>query len=1044
MAHRTSDSTSAYPHMREAPTETAGMQRRKLIETALPLDAINRAVAREKSIRHGHPSALHLWWARRPLAVARAVIFAQMIDDPSEYVDELLSDREIRCEAMDALQGVAEPETAKGSIALSAGASDVPSPVLPDEATDMVSLQAAGSALRQMVEELERERLFKLMEALVLWENTTNDEVLEQARAEIWRSWRRACNDNCGHPRAREIFDRDELPTFHDPFAGGGALPLEAQRLGLDAHAGDLNPVAVLISKATIEIPPRFAGRSPVNLAARRGRTAVDGTWCGSQGIAEDLRCYGRWIRDEAERRIGPLYPKVEITAEMVCERPDLKPFQGRRLNVVAWLWARTVESPQHAFAGVHVPLASTFMLCTRKGREAYVEPVIEGQGYRFAVKVGKPADPHSVKAGTRVLHKGFRCLLSGVPIPFQYIDGEADAGRMKTRLMAIVVAGGRTRIYLSPSSEAEAAACDAKPIWKPETPSRGVWTGNVQARRHGFRTIGDYFTPRQLVALTTFSDLVTETMARIRCDAAGAGLPDDGRPLRDAGEGAAAYAEALAVYLACVISRLADRGSTICTWSAERESIRSTFARQGVPMTWDYAELNPLLGGTGSFLAAVNWVAESIDGASVGPGASFGVAVQADATRQTSSTDRVVSTDPPFYDNVAYADLSDFFHVWLRRTLRAIFPDLFSTPAVPKDDELVVAPWRRGSRGEAEAHYLDGMSRSLRQIAEQSHPDFPVTICYTLGPPEQRGSPGTASLRWEALVDLVVRSGFTINRMWPLRNEAGNPAVRTGAKTSPSGVVLVCRRRPGDAPVATRHEFLAALGTELRFELRLLQSASIAPADITETAIGPGMAVYTRYARVLGTDGLPMPAHEALALINQTFDEALTEQESDLDAASRWAVAWFARHGFEAGDREDAAILCKARETTMGDLVQKGILQVGAGQARLLRPEELRSWRDFSPDGRLSVWEAVHHLVREMRLGGEVAAAVLLGKLRSLDAVRALCYRLHGLCERGRRVYEAQAYNGLVQCWPEVSRLARTTSRKQAARSGGGIQGTP
>ena len=1005
------------------------MQRRKLIETALPLHAINRAAAREKSIRHGHPSALHLWWARRPLAVARAAIFAQMVDDPSEYVDELLSDRKMRSEAMDALQRVASFEAAKGSSTLSGGASEVPSSGLSDEAADTIPAQAAGPALRQMAEELERERLFKLIEALMLWENTTNDEVLEQARAEIRRSWRRACNDNTGHPRAREIFDRDELPAFHDPFAGGGALPLEAQRLGLDAHAGDLNPVAVLISKATIEIPPRFAGRSPVHPAANGGRTAVARTRCGSQGIAEDLCHYGRWVRDEAERRIGPLYPKVEITAEMVRERPDLKPFQGRRLHVVAWLWARTVESPNQAFAGMHVPLASTFMLCTRKGREAYVEPVIEGHDYRFTVKMGKPADPRSVKAGTRVAHGGFRCLLSGVPIPFEYIECEADAGRMTARLMAMVVAGDRTRIYLSPSSEAEAAARDAKPSWKPETPSRGFWTGNVQVHRYGLRTFGDYFTPRQLVTLTTFSDLVTDAMACIRCDAAGAGLPNDGRPLRDAGEGAVAYAEALGVYLACAISRLADRGSTLCTWSAERESIQSTFARQSIPMTWDYAELNPLPGGTGSFLAAVKWIAESVDGASIGYGPPFGTAVQADAAQQTSSADRVVSTDPPFYDNVAYADLSDFFHVWLRRTLKAVFPDLFSTPAVPKDNELVVDPRQCGSKDEAEARYLDGMSRALRHLAEQSHPAFPVTIFYAFGQPERRGSPGSASLRWEALVDLVIRSGFVVNRTWPTRYEAGNPPVRAGAKSSLSGVVLVCRRRPGDAPAATRHEFLATLGTELSSEVHLLQSASISPADIAEAVIGPGMAVYTRYARVLGTDGLPLPTHEALALINQTFDDALTEQESELDAASRWAVTWFARHGFEAGDHDDAAILSKAWDISVADLVLLGILKAGAGEVRLLRPEELRSWRDFSPDERLTVWAAVHHLVREMALGGEVAAAVLFRKVRSPNAARTLCYRLHDLCERGQRVYEAQTYNALVQSWPEVSRLARMAS---------------
>ena len=1017
------------------------MQRRKLIETALPLDDINRAAAREMSIRHGHPNTLHLWWARRPLAAARAVIFAQMVDDPSEYVDELLSDREIRSRAVDALQRAAKPPASGGSSALSGPVSDVLSPDLPDEATDTMLSQAGGRALRRMTEELERERLFKLIEELVLWENTTNDEVLERARAEIRRSWQRACNDNTGHPRAREIFDRDQLPAFLDPFAGGGALPLEAQRLGLDAHACDLNPVAVLISKATIEIPPRFTGRPPVNPAAKGGRTAAAGSWCGSQGIAEDLRCYGRWMHEEAEERIGHLYSKIEITAEVVRERPDLKPFLGRRLNVIAWLWARTVESPNQAFVGVHVPLASTFMLCTRKGKEAYVEPVIEGRGYRFTVKVGEPADPYSVKAGTRLSRGGFRCLLSDDPIRYDYIDDEAGAGRMKERLMAIVVAGDRNRLYLSPSSEAEAVARDAKPGWKPETPSRGVWTGNIQAHRYGFRTFGDYFTPRQLVALDTFSDLVTEAMARVRHDAASAGLPDDGRTLRDGGKGAVAYAEAIGVYLSFAVSRFADRGSTICTWSAEREAIRNTFARQSIPMTWGYAELNPLPGGKGGFLGAVHWTAESIDGATVGSASCFGSSIQADAARQTSSTDRVVSTDPPFYDSLAYADLSDFFYVWLRRILKPVFPDLFTTPAVPKADELVVAPHRHRSEDDAEARYLDGMSRALRHLSEQSHPAFPVTIYYAFGQSRRRRDTGTASLRWKALVDLMIRSGFAINRTWPIRNEAGGGRARLGAMRPASGIVLVCRHRSGDAPNATRHEFLSALRTKLPPALHLLQSASIAPADIAEAAIGPGMAVYTRYSRVSGTDGLPLPVHEALALINRTLDESLAEQESELDAASRWALAWFERHGFEAGDHGDAETLSKARNTSVADMVRAGILRVRAGEARLLRPEELRSWRDSDPDGRLTIWETVHHLVREMELGGEVAAAVLFARLGNADTARTLCYRLYDLCDRKQYVPEALSYNTLVQSWPGVCRFARMASRMQAICSAGSME---
>ena len=468
--------------------------RKKLIEVALPLDAINAAATREKSIRHGHPSTLHLWWARRPLAAARAVLFAQMVDDPASRPELFATVEE---------------------------------------------------------QDRERERLFRLIEELVTWENTTNETVLQAARDEIRESWRRTCTDNADHPRAAELFDPERLPAFHDPFAGGGTLPLEAQRLGLEAHASDLNPVAVLINKAMIEIPPKFAGRPPVNPAARAESGLLSREWRGAQGLAEDVRCYGRWMRDEAEQRIGHLYPKIEITAEMVRERPDLKPYEGRKLTAIAWLWARTVKSPNPAFADVDVPLASTFMLSTKKGKEAYVEPVIEGREYRFTVKVGTPPDAAGASAGTKLSRGAFRCLMSSVPIRYAYIDDEANAGRMGARLMAIVVQGHRTRLYLSPTDSAVAVAQSAEPEWKPNAPSRGTWASNAQGRRYGFRTFGDYFTPRQLVALTTFSDLVGEAMERVGRDAAAAGLADDGRPVRDGGTGATAYAEAVAVYLA-------------------------------------------------------------------------------------------------------------------------------------------------------------------------------------------------------------------------------------------------------------------------------------------------------------------------------------------------------------------------------------------------------------------------------------------------------------------------------------------------------------
>jgi len=412
---------------------------KKLIEVALPLEAINEASSREKSIRHGHPSTLHLWWARRPLAAARAVIFAQMVDDSSAWPD-----------------------------------------LFPTE----------------KAQEKERQRLFRIIEELVTWENTTNEEVLQKARDEIWASWRRTCAANADHPRAEELFNRSKLPAFHDPFAGGGALPLEAQRLGLEAYASDLNPVAVLINKAMIEIPPRFAGKRPVNPEARAKKELIERQWKGAQGLAEDVRYYGQWMRDEAEKRIGHLYPKVEITQEMARERPDLAPYVGRKLTVIAWLWARTVKSPNPAFANIDVPLASTFMLSTKSGKEAYVEPVIENGSYRFTVKVGKPKDPEAAKNGTKLARgANFRCVMSGAVINDPYIKAESMAGRMGARLMAIVAEGDHGRVYLAPTPEHEKSANQAQPLWKPEVsmPENPRW---FSPPLYGLKSFGDLFHP--------------------------------------------------------------------------------------------------------------------------------------------------------------------------------------------------------------------------------------------------------------------------------------------------------------------------------------------------------------------------------------------------------------------------------------------------------------------------------------------------------------------------------------------------------------------
>ncbi len=1042
--------------------------KKKLIEVALPLEAINAASAREKSIRHGHPSTLHLWWARRPLAAARAVIFAQMVDDPSAHPDLFPTEKK---------------------------------------------------------QEKERQRLFRIIEDLVKWENTTNETVLQRARDEIWQSWRYTCAEQADHPRAKELFDRYRLPAFHDPFAGGGALPLEAQRLGLESHASDLNPVAVLINKAMIEIPPRFAGRPPVHPTSvgpgqfakpqdalalgrvsgarrvtRQPGPAASGyasltrptgsgelfakEWHGAQGLAEDVRYYGQWMRDEAEKRIGHLYPKIEITAAMVAgsaglspPRPDLKPYLGRKLTVIAWLWARTVKSPNPAFANVDVPLASTFMLSTKAGKEAYVEPVLtpsplagegggEGAGgYHFTVKVGKPKDAEAAKNGTK-LSRGanFKCLMSGMPIASEHIYGEANAGRMGARLMAIVAEGDRGRVYLAPTPEMEAVALTAQPTWKPEVamPENPRW---FSPPLYGLKTFGDLFTPRQLVALTTFSDLVQEARERVKRDAITSGLADDtplrhsgesrnprttehldssfrrcdegGRGLTENGAGMTAYADAVGVYLAFAVDKVADRGSSLGRWdpTPTQSGIINTFSRQALPMTWDFAESNPLGDASGNYKSAVDLVAKALLAALAN---APGYAKQEDAGTQLVSADKLVSTDPPYYDNIGYADLSDFFYVWLRRSQRLVFPDLFATLTVPKVEELVATPYRHGSKEKAETFFLDGMTQAVRRLAGQPHPAFPVTIYYAFKQAENDGADGTTNTGWDTFLAAVIEAGFAISGTWPMRTELGNRMIGSGTNALASSIVLVCRQRPADAPTATRRDFVTALKAELPRALAHLQRGNIAPVDLAQAAIGPGMAVYTRYAQVLDAEGKPLPVRAALALINQTLDEALAEQEGDFDADSRWALTWFEQTGFAEGDYGVAEQLSKSKNTSVSGLAEAGILVAKAGKVRLLKPAELPADWDPTTDQRLTVWEMVHQLIRVLESGGESAAAALVAKLGSqAETARELCYRLYTLCERKKRAAEAMAYNGLVQSWPEITRLAQAAP--QAAMPGTG-----
>ena len=938
---------------------------KKLIEVALPLDAINVAAAREKSIRHGHPSTLHLWWARRPLAAARAVIFAQMVNDPGYQQGGGFK------------YGVNKEKAA-----------------------------------------IERERLFKIIEDLVLWENTNNPDVLAAARAEILRSWRETCELNKAHPQAAELFNPEKLPAFHDPFAGGGALPLEAQRLGLEAWASDLNPVAVTINKAMIEIPPRFAGRKPVGprLAGDK-QDKLSEDWSGAKGLAEDVRRYGAWMRAEAEKRIGHLYPKIEVTAEMVAERPDLKPLLGQKLTVIAWLWARTVKSPNPAFSHADVPLASTFVLSSKEGKEAYVEPVIDGDRYRFTVKVGTP--PESAKGGTTAGKRAaFICLLSKSPIDYNHIRAEGKAGRMGQRLMAIVAEGARGRVYLSPMLEQIAIAESAKPDWTPDMQLPNN-PRDFKTPNYGLTKFGDLFTPRQLVALTTFSDLVTEAIVKIKADALAAGLPDDGEPLEKLGAGATAYAQAVGVYLGLAISRTTNTVNALAVWSQSREQSVNLFSRQAIPMAWDFPEVNPFAGAAGDFGATTSSMAKVVSECSGTPAHVS----QCDAQTQRISTGKIISTDPPYYDNIGYADLSDFFYVWLRKSLKPIFPGLYATLAVPKAEELVATPYRHGGKEQAEAFFLDGMTRAIHNLAEQAHPAFPVTIYYAFKQSETANDVGTSSTGWETFLEAVLKAGFGIIGTWPMRTERPT-GVKVAMNALASSIVLVCRKRAADAPTVSRREFIRELNAVLPEALMDMTrggvNSPVAPVDLSQAIIGPGMAIFSQYAAVLEADGTPMRVRAALQLINRFF------AEDDFDYDTQFCLHWFEGQGWATGKYGEADVLARAKGTSVGGLQESGVVESGAGKLRLLRWAELP--KDWSPetDTRTPVWEALHHLIRALNQDGESAAGALLARMPALaEPMRALAYRLYTLCERKGWAEDARAYNELVTAWSGIEQAA-------------------
>lgn len=887
--------------------------RKKLIEVTIPLEAINKASAREKSIRHGHPSTLHLWWARRPLAACRAVLFAQLVDDPSSHPERFPTDEAI---------------------------------------------------------EAERQRLFRIIEDLVEWENSTNDEVLGRARAEIRKNF------------------PNGLPSVYDPFSGGGSIPLEALRLGLSPKGSDLNPVAVMIGKAMIELPSPFHDRKPIH----RGKPERL-HYRGAEGLAEDILWYAKELSDRAWKKIGHLYPPVRLP----------KKDGGGEATVLAWLWARTVASPNPALRGAQVPLISNYWLCNKPNKSVWVKPVVSGTDISFEVHNGKPDDEGAVAAGTKAGRgANFRCLLTGDAITADYVKAEGMAGRMGWRLLAIVVEGKGGRRYVAPTKEHEALAFSETPDWRPEYPL-SQHPQYMSVTNYGPTNISDLFMDRQTIALNTFMGLVPDVVGDI---------PDS------------AYRKAILSYLVLCVSRLANRQSTSTFWHTSRENVEQVFAMQALPMRWDTAEGNPFSSSSGNFMGQVEYLAKSVAAL---PCSELAGAVQQLDAQNVDFSGFVVSTDPPYYDNVPYADLSDFFYVWLKKGLASTYPDLFSTMLVPKQEELVADYKRHGGKDEADRFFLDGMTAVMHHMATQGRPDVPAAIYYAFRQGEV-DEQGFSVKGWATFLQSIVDAGFSIGATWPVRTElVGN--LKKNRNALATSVVMACRSRAPDAESISRIEFIRALRRELPTALKEMHRANIAPVDIPQASIGPGIAIFSRYGSVIERDDKPMPVKTALQIINEELDQYLSSQEGDFDPETRFAVSWFTQHGYEKGVFGDADNLARARGISVDDVKHAGIAESSAGRVRIYKREELEEGWEPETDRHITIWECLQYLLRQYELDGlSHDTALLLKKIGSdkAEAVKDLAYGLYDISANKRKdAKEATSYNALIADWTELTRQA-------------------
>jgi putative DNA methylase len=910
--------------------------KKKLIEVAIPLEAINAASAREKSIRHGHPSTLHLWWSRKPLATCRAVLFAQLVDDPSSLPEQFPTEE---------------------------------------------------------LQKTERDRLFAIIEDLVKWENSTNEEVLERARAEI----RRSCDG--------------ALPPVYDPFSGGGSIPLEAQRLGLPAYGSDLNPVAVMIGKAMIEIPPKFKDRHPIHPGIKDRNH-----YRNTEGLAEDVKYYGEWMRERALERIGHLYPQADVPMEM----------GGGKANVIAWVWSRTVPSPDPAFADVQVPIASSFLLSSKPGQEAWIDPVVDRQKKTITYRIkngGTAAEIEKAKTGAKVGRgANFRCIISDAAISTTHVRASAKSG-LGSALMAIVVETKNGRKFLEPTKEQEDLALGISPGWRPE--------GKLSADRraftppdYGMENFADLFTNRQLLALKTYSDLIHEVRLQIRGDVDGLQLNPDWARGANIHANIEDYIDAISVYLAFGVSRLSDIQNALCRWESSKTQVRNLFGRQVIPILWEYGENNLFAGAAGDFRTSLGSIVKVIE--RFCPHSNGSVCMN-DAQSVEYPPNAVLSTDPPYYDNVGYADLSDFFFIWLKPALKSAFPEVFDTLATPKAEELVVAPHRHPGKGVAEKFFLNGMRRALTNMTRQIGNAFPAVIYYAFKQSEIEQE-GISSTGWATFLQAVIEAGYEVVGTWPIRTELANRMRASESNALANSVVLVCRKRPASAETITRAEFIRALKRELPSAIKELQAASIAPADMPQSAIGPGMGVFSRYRAVLESDDSPMSVKAALQLINRELDEYLGGIQGEFDADTRFAITWFEQNGLKAGEYGTANNIATARGISVESVKHAGIVESSAGSVRILKREEMNADWEPEADGHLTVWECCQHLVRlHEKHGIGYETAVMLKKIGAkADDVRDLAYVLYDICANKRQdAKEAIAYNALIADWTDLTREA-------------------